>query len=43
MGEYLKEIPYSHSLLSIKGAGLVTVATLVGEVGDFKKLIPYLK
>ncbi len=37
MGDYLEEIPYSHSLLSIKGIGRVTVAGLIGEVGDFRK------
>jgi transposase len=34
---YLQQIPYSESLLSIKGLGVVTVAGLIGEVGDFKK------
>ena len=34
---YLQQIPYSASLLSIKGLGVVTVAGLIGEVGDFKK------
>ena len=34
---YLDQIPYSVSLLSIKGLGVVTVAGLIGEVGDFKK------
>ena len=34
---YLEQIPYSVSLLSIKGFGVVTVAGLIGEVGDFKK------
>lgn len=34
---YLEQIPYSASLLSIKGLGVVTVAGLIGEVGDFKK------
>ena len=34
---YLQQIPYSVSLLSIKGLGVVTVAGLIGEVGDFKK------
>ncbi len=33
----LGRIPYSSKLLSIKGLGIVTVAGLVGEVGDFKK------
>jgi transposase len=37
MGCYLEQIPYSGSLLSIKGLGVVTVAGLIGEVGDFKK------
>ncbi len=37
MEHYLKRIPYSHSLLSIKGIGRVTAAGLVGEVGDFRK------
>ena len=34
---YLEQIAYSVSLLSIKGLGVVTVAGLIGEVGDFKK------
>ncbi len=34
---YLEQIPYSVNLLSIKGLGVVTVAGLIGEVGDFKK------
>jgi transposase len=37
MKDYLQEIPYSNSILSIKGIGIVTVAGLIGEVGDFKK------
>ncbi len=37
MAEYLCQIPYSGSLLSIKGIGEVTVAGLIGEVGDFRK------
>jgi len=37
MGDYLEKIPYSYSLLSIKGIGRVTAAGLIGEVGDFKK------
>ncbi len=32
----LEQIPYSHSLLSVKGIGEVTVAGLIGEVGDFR-------
>lgn len=35
MEEYLKDIPYSRSLLSIKGIATVTVACIIGEVGDF--------
>ena len=37
MAMYLEQIPYSHSMLSLKGIGKVTVAGLVGEVGDFRK------
>ena len=37
MEDCLKKISYSYSLLSIKGIGRVTVAGLIGEVGDFKK------
>ncbi len=37
LAEHLKYIPYSGSLLSIKGFGVVTVAGLIGEVGDFRK------
>ena len=37
MEDCLEKIPYSYSLLSIKGIGRVTVAGLIGEVGDFKK------
>lgn len=37
MREYLKEIPYSRCMLSIQGVGEVTVAGLIGEVGDFTK------
>ncbi len=33
----LREIPYSIKLLSIKGLGVVSVAGLIGEVGDFMK------
>ncbi|MBU2227423.1 MAG: transposase, partial [Proteobacteria bacterium] len=35
MSKYLRRIPYSQSILSIKGIGEVTVAGLIGEVGDF--------
>ena len=33
--KYLEQIPYSQSILSIKGIGPVTAAGLIGEVGDF--------
>ena len=36
MEEYLEEIPYSGSILSIKGIGTVTAAGLIGEVGEFR-------
>jgi len=37
MDDYLRQIPYSRNILSIKGIGIITVAGLIGEVGDFKK------
>jgi transposase len=37
MGATLERIPYSLRLLSIKGLGTVSVAGLIGEVGDFSK------
>ena len=37
MKHYLKQVPYSQSILSIKGIGEVTAAGLIGEVGDFRK------
>jgi transposase len=37
MVRHLEQIPYSRSILSLKGIGLVTVAGLIGEVGDFTK------
>jgi transposase len=37
MSHHLRQIPYSNSLLSIKGIGEVTAAGLIGEVGDFRK------
>lgn len=37
MTAYLAQIPYSRSLLSLKGIGEVTAAGLIGEVGDFRK------
>jgi len=33
----LRQIPYSYSILSIKGVGKITTAGLIGEVGDFGK------
>lgn len=32
----LRAVPYSHCLLSIRRVGVVTVAGLIGEVGDFR-------
>jgi hypothetical protein len=37
MGSTLERIPCSARLLSIKGLGTVSVAGLIGEVGDFSK------
>ena len=37
MEDTLERIPYSARLLSIKGLGIVSVAGLIGEVGDFSK------
>lgn len=37
MASYLKQIPYSPFILSIKGISNVTAAGLIGEVGDFSK------
>ncbi len=37
MNQPLDQIPYSGSILSIKGIGKVTAAGLIGEVGDFRK------
>lgn len=37
MEEYLKEIHYSKSILSIKGISTITTAGLIGEVGDFRE------
>jgi len=37
MVPYLEQIPYSDSLLSVKGIGQITVAGLIGEVGDFRQ------
>ena len=35
MKECLQHIPYSYNILSLKGIGVITVAGLIGEVGDF--------
>jgi transposase len=37
MVELLKEIPYSKNLLSIKGIGNITVAVIIGEIGDLRE------
>jgi hypothetical protein len=37
MSSLLRQIPYSRSILSIKGIGEVTAAGLIGEVGDFRQ------
>lgn len=37
MRGYLEQIPYSPYLLSMRGIGLITVAGLIGEVGDFRQ------
>ena len=37
MKKALGRIPYSARILSMKGLGVVTVAGLIGEVGDFSK------
>jgi len=34
---HLASVPYSDTLLSLKGIGEVTAAGLIGEVGDFRK------
>jgi len=37
MGATLERLPFSGRLLSIKGLGIISVAGLIGEVGDFSK------
>jgi transposase len=37
MGATLQRIRFSDRLLSIKGLGIVSVAGIIGEVGDFSK------
>jgi transposase len=36
MGDYLEKIPISRYLLSMRGLGKITVAGIIGEVGDFR-------
>jgi transposase len=37
MSNFLKQIPYTKIILSIKGIKEITAAGLIGEVGDFRK------
>lgn len=37
MSDYLKQIPYSKFILSLKGIGEITTAGLIGEVVDFRQ------
>lgn len=37
MQQCLLQIPYSGGIMSIRGIGVVTVAGLIGEVGDFRQ------
>lgn len=37
MLELLKQVPHAEKLLEIKGVGLITAATFVGEVGDISR------
>jgi transposase len=37
MTTHLALVPYSNTLLSLKGIGEITAAGLIGEVGDFRK------
>ena len=37
MRSHLEQVPYSSCLLSLPGVGLITVAGLIGEVGDFRQ------
>lgn len=36
MNNYLQQVPYSKSILSLKGIGEITAAGLIGEMGDFR-------
>lgn len=37
MLELLQQVPHAEKLLDIKGVGLITAATFVGEVGDIER------
>ena len=37
ISHHLKDIPYSKFIISMKGVGEITVAGLIGEVGDFRE------
>lgn len=37
MLELLQQVPNAEQLLDIKGVGLITAATFVGEVGDIRR------
>ena len=37
ISHHLEKIPYSRFMLTIKGVGEITVAGLIGEVGDFRE------
>ncbi len=37
ISHHLKDIPYSKFIISMKGIGEITVAGLIGEVGDFRE------
>ncbi|MCL0107123.1 IS110 family transposase [Thermodesulfovibrionales bacterium] len=39
MSNHLKKVPYSKSILSLKGVGDITAAGLIGEMGDFRKFM----
>ncbi|WP_052304157.1 IS110 family transposase [Caldithrix abyssi] len=38
---YLKEVPYSRNILSIKGIGPIIAAILIGELGDIRRYKSY--
>ncbi len=37
IGHHLQDIPYSKFIISMRGIGKITVAGLIGEVGDFRE------